>query len=436
MPEPPTLLPLDGQTVQFTGTILIVDDSRINRFVLSKLLTGDGHVVVPAEHGRQALAVAASQPFDIILLDIVMPEMDGYEVLAALKADPNLRHVPVIMISGLEEMTSVIRCIEMGAEDYLLKPFNAMLLKARISACLEKKRLHDELVRQRDFIEEKNKQILDSIRYAERIQQAILPHRTFLDTVLNDYLLIYRPKDIVSGDFYWMYLVKNELSMTVFVAVADCTGHGVPGAFMSMIGSTLLNQIVGEKKIYDPALILEHLHDGVQSALGQNTNTSSAQDGMDVCLCRFDETTITFAGARRPLLLIETKGRKKQELVEIKGSRKTVGGKQRDESRMFHNVEIPYDESVQVFLTTDGFSDQSNPDSERLGSRRLKELLWETSGLPMYEQKRILLENLQTFQGKEPQRDDITVFGIQLPLSVATDSTTSGSFSMLWNLKL
>ena len=126
------------------GTILIADDNRVNRLLLARGLEQQGHAVVFAEHGREALDLLRARPFDLMLLDVLMPELDGYEVLADLKLDPHLRDIPVIMTSALDELDSVVKCIEMGAEDYLTKPINPVLLNARITASLEKKRLRDE----------------------------------------------------------------------------------------------------------------------------------------------------------------------------------------------------------------------------------------------------------------------------------------------------
>jgi adenylate cyclase len=131
------------------GTILVVDDNRVNSLLLSRGLEQQGHTVVFAEHGREALDLLRSQHFDLMLLDVLMPELDGYEVLAELKLDPHLRDIPVIMTSSLDELDSVVKCVEMGAEDYLPKPINPILLKARITASLEKKRLRDQ---QRELI--------------------------------------------------------------------------------------------------------------------------------------------------------------------------------------------------------------------------------------------------------------------------------------------
>jgi two-component system cell cycle response regulator len=133
------------------ASILVVDDDPINRMLLSRDLEREGHRVATADDGRPALALLQSQPFDVVLLDVLMPELDGYETLAQIEADERLRHVPVIMVSALEDIDSVVRCIEMGAADYLPKPFDPVLLRARINGCLTKKRLHDL---EREYIEQ------------------------------------------------------------------------------------------------------------------------------------------------------------------------------------------------------------------------------------------------------------------------------------------
>jgi CheY-like chemotaxis protein len=143
--------PDDAPPVQQSSNLLVVDDNETNRDVLSRRLIRQGHVVSLAENGIVALEMLRAQSFDLVLLDIMMPQMDGYEVLKRIKADPNMRHIPVVMLSALTELDSIVRCIEMGAEDYLPKPFNTTLLRARIDACLVKKRYHDqELAYMRD----------------------------------------------------------------------------------------------------------------------------------------------------------------------------------------------------------------------------------------------------------------------------------------------
>jgi adenylate cyclase len=150
------------------GSVLVVDDNEVNRDLLARRLQRQGHLVTVAEDGLQALELMRSEPFDLVLLDIMMPQMNGYQVLENLKADEQLRYIPVIMISAVDDIDSIVRCIELGAEDYLSKPFNPVLLKARISACLEKKRLRDQ---EQAYLQELNEEKEKS----ERLLLNILP---------------------------------------------------------------------------------------------------------------------------------------------------------------------------------------------------------------------------------------------------------------------
>ena len=149
------------------GSVLVVDDNEMNRDMLCSLLEADGHKTSVAEDGRIGLELIKTKPYDLVLLDVMMPEMDGYQVLQHLKSDSSLRDIPVIVLSALDEIGSVVRCIELGAEDYLPKPFDPVLLRARICACLEKKRLRDEEVRLRNEVEEWNK------RLEQRVQEQV-----------------------------------------------------------------------------------------------------------------------------------------------------------------------------------------------------------------------------------------------------------------------
>lgn len=268
----------------------------------------------------------------------------------------------------------------------------------------ERERLITELTKAKGIIEEKNENIMSSIRYAKRIQQAILPVNEKIQQSLLEHFVIFKPREIVSGDFYW-FSKTEEL-----IAVVDCTGHGVPGAFMSMIGNSLLNKIVNEDKIFDPALILENLHDGVRFSLKQESGETDTHDGMDACLCLYNPISrkVTFAGAKRPLYYINN-----SKLIEIKGDRKPVGGKQKEEKRIFTSKEIDIQPGDIIYLTTDGLADQNNSKGIKYGSRRLKEFLLEHSKLSLSEQKEALLIDLNKFQGYEPQRDDILIIGIR-----------------------
>lgn len=249
--------------------------------------------------------------------------------------------------------------------------------------------------------------LLSSIRYAQRIQEAILPLNSKMNEALKEHFIIFKPKDNVSGDFYWLSKIQEK----TVIAVVDCTGHGVPGAFMSMIGNTLLNHIVNERLIFDPAEILVNLHKGVRTALKQERNELDTTDGMDVCLCVINskEKTLSFSGAKRPLYLVEN-----GEFAEIKGDRKSIGGIQKEVHRKFTTHKKIIESDLVLYLTTDGFGDQSNPEGKKFGTKRLKAFLQEISNNKIKTQKELVLSELASHQLEEEQRDDITVLGIRL----------------------
>ncbi len=265
-----------------------------------------------------------------------------------------------------------------------------------------------ELAARNDEIEEKNREIVDSIRYAERIQQAMLPMRERLDRALPDHFILYRPKAIVSGDFYWFHETEDGV---LIVAVADCTGHGVPGALMSMIGTNFLNQIVVEQRVTDPARVLEALHLNVRRALKQDAADAETLDGMDIALCRIDRRAgkLDFAGARRPLFVIDRAG----TLHQLKGSRSGIGGAQRETNRSFSDESLELADVRSIYLASDGFADQPGLTRGKYGSAALRNLFARLAAVPMRDQYAIIEHELNLFQGDTPQRDDITLLGIR-----------------------
>ncbi len=274
----------------------------------------------------------------------------------------------------------------------------------------------EELIIQKDRIELANSQIKASITYAKTIQNAILPPSSNLNKYFQTFV-IYKPKDIVSGDFYWYAILPatKERKEKYFYAAVDCTGHGVPGAFMSMIGSRLLNEIVNEKKIEQPSQILEIMNQGIKAILRQDQTDNN--DGMDVCLCSLEHvqngtTKMTFAGAKRPLYYYK---RNEQSLKYIKGTRKTIGGTQAKRNiEVFTDHEVLLEKGDLLYLSTDGIIDQPSPDRIRFGSMRFINLLKNIGEQPMEFQKEAIEKAVLDFQEYEQQRDDVTFLGILL----------------------
>lgn len=272
-----------------------------------------------------------------------------------------------------------------------------------------------EVRQQRDELERKNQDIEDSLRYAQTMQLAVLPSLTSLRRAFSDAFILWKPRDIVSGDFYWFHQTQG---MNLLV-VADCTGHGVPGAFMSFIGNDLLNQIVIERGLDDPAQILAELNTGVQRALKQKgATTSSVDDGMDMAICRFTAQGVVFAGARRPLYVVV-----QGEITEYPGARHAIGGRSRKPCH-FENVALPMLPEAMLYLTTDGFADQPNVEGKRFKTRLMMNLLSNIATQPCQQQREQLEARLAEHAGAAAQRDDITIVGVRLP--AALHHRTSG----------
>jgi serine phosphatase RsbU (regulator of sigma subunit) len=261
------------------------------------------------------------------------------------------------------------------------------------------------------LVELKNKDITDSIQYAKRIQEAILPLQEEIESNFKDSFIFYRPRDIVSGDFYWYSKINENES---FIAVVDCTGHGVPGAFMSMIGHTLLNEIVNEKKIYQPNLILNELHESVRIALKQNYHFAESRDGMDMVLLKINKAKkqVEYAGANRPFYVINKNG-----LVEYKADKMPIGGLQlkENETREFTLQTIKIEEPSWLYAFTDGFPDQfGGALGKKFMVKKLKETLLEIFPSSASLQKEKLNTTLNNWIEGHEQIDDILLIGIYI----------------------
>lgn len=266
----------------------------------------------------------------------------------------------------------------------------------------------EEIEKQRDEIAEHQKNITDSIKYAKRIQTAILPADDYIEQNLPDSFILYLPKDIVSGDFYWMNTNENE----VYIAAVDCTGHGVPGAFMSIVGNNQLNYAVNVKNARKPSEILNELNKGVTNSLKQKRGKYSVKDGMDIALCaiNFEQKKIQFAGAYNPLYLIRN-----GEFQKIKGDKFPVGSFYGEELQEFTNHEFNLEKGDVIYIFSDGFADQfGGPDGRKYMYKPFRELLISIHEKPMEEQKQILHETLIEWQGDEVQVDDILVIGVRI----------------------
>lgn len=289
-------------------------------------------------------------------------------------------------------------------------------LKKNINEILKKQKeeietTNEQLHKQKQLIEKKNEDITSSITYAQRIQQAFLPPREEIARYLPDFFIYYQPRDIVSGDFYWFAHKPGENGNSkLILAAVDCTGHGVPGAFMSMIGDSLLNQVIHDKEIHAPDLILNELHTGIQKTLNQYQTKN--QDGMDMALCTIDlqHRKMEFAGAGNPLYICQN-----GELTQIKGSIHSLGGLQKEIKREFEKQVIDIQEPTVFYIFSDGYQDQiGGPENKKFYVKRFRDLLHSIHHLPMQEQAKILDATMKEWKGKENQLDDMMVIGVKI----------------------
>jgi len=260
-----------------------------------------------------------------------------------------------------------------------------------------------EVEKSKKIIEDHNKDVTDSINYARRIQRAMLPHRRDIWTSFPQSFVLYKPKDIVSGDFYFFH--------KTFIAAADCTGHGVPGAFMSMVGAGKLNDAVAQSS--DTSEILSLLNIGVKTALKQSEDdVSSTRDGMDIALCSIDTVNriVKYAGANRPIWVIR-KGSTSVE--EIKATKKAIGGFT-ENSQHFDTHEIKLNEGDSFYLSTDGYADTFGKDGKKMMTKKFKEILLSIQDKTMKEQEKHLDDFVENWKAGTEQVDDILVIGIRV----------------------
>lgn len=315
----------------------------------------------------------------------------------------------MLIVLGLVSLLVIVLFIffmEKHKNNRKLEDTNAQLTDSNEELNVLYNSLNESLV----VSEARRQQIQDSINYAQRIQKAMLPSEKRLDDSLPDHFVMFRPRDSVSGDFYWLgdMLADND---KVIITAVDCTGHGVPGAFMSMIGNDLLNYIINWKHITDAGDILTHLHQKVREVLNQKE--TSNRDGMDISLVVWDKkrNCLEFAGAKNPIVYIQN-----GELHQIKGDRMPIGGEQREVERVFTKHEITLDSPVTFYIFSDGYQDQfGGMQNKKFMSKRFRQLLFDIHKKPMAEQQEHLNKVFEDWMGKDHnQIDDVLVIGARL----------------------
>jgi len=273
-------------------------------------------------------------------------------------------------------------------------------------------RQNTEIQKQKSTIEEKNKDIIDSIRYAEKLQGTILPSEQMMQSALPDSFVLFQPKDIVSGDFYYIEEIEKDQTHYSIFATVDCTGHGVPGAMMSIVGHNLINHIVKEKKIIQPNLVLNELMLDLNNALARKNEQYTSNDGMDISICLLNNTTkeLQYAGAFNPLVVISA-----GTLTEYKGDKFSIGRHGVLAGLKFKNNTVQLNKNDLVYLSSDGYADQFGGEkSKKLMRKNFHQLLLNISAESMTKQKQSLSDYFHNWKGAQEQVDDVCIIGVRL----------------------
>jgi serine phosphatase RsbU (regulator of sigma subunit) len=335
----------------------------------------------------------------ILLAATVVSNIIFYAINSPLSVDEFITN------GGLLTLTVAIFCVFLIRTRYRLtiNEIRSRLELAKSKEIIEQK--HEEVVHQKQ-------EITDSINYARSIQRSLIPSEEQFNSHFKDSFVLFKPKDIVSGDFYWIY-EKNGL---VFYATGDCTGHGVPGGFMTMLGLSFLDEIVEVKEVRNPGIILDLMRDKIISTLRQNGNYGESKDGMDITVCCIDKAKkqLLYSSANNPLYLIREGGAEKnKELMVYKADKQPCGFYHDYKSFTCHTIDLLDGDCLYTF--SDGFPDQlGGPDGKKFMHKQFKETLTKISGMSFTEQKKLLNNSFLQWQGSLDQVDDVLVIGVKI----------------------
>lgn len=395
-------------------SILIVDDRVENLIAAEAVLKKRNYHIDRASSGIEAIEKALANDYDCILLDVQMPGMDGFEVAEILRKTEKTKDIPIIFLTALStEKEFMMQGYKVGAVEYLSKPLDSDILKVKVETFAqiskqkkEIKKAQAELHKTNSSLQAYTNQITSSIRYAKNIQNAILPKDEIIKEIFPESFVFYKPCHIVGGDFYW-FTIKNGKAI---IACVDCTGHGVPGALMSMIGSNMLKNIVEEKNITNPANILDEMNRNLKTTFNHNNVGGKIVDGMEAAICVFDFTTETmeFSGARRPLMLVKAES---HEIVKP-----DAFGISHDTPPHFKftNHVVNLAKGDYIYMFTDGYTDQFGGDNgKRFMKSKFIELINSVREVDMKEQAFFVEQTFETWKGTNEQIDDVLVMGFK-----------------------
>ena len=391
--------------------ILIVDDNPTNRDLLSRQVTAQGYQAAVAANGQQAIKMIQTGLYDLMLLDIIMPDIDGYQVLKWIRAGA-WRHIPTIMISAIDEIDSVVKCIEMGAADYLAKPFNPTLLKARLGACLEQKRLRDressyleqlalaneEIQTLNDCLQEENMRLSTELEVTQRLQMMLLPKEKELSEIEGlEIAGFMEPADEVGGDYYDVLQHHGRVT----IGIGDVTGHGLESGVLMLMVQTAVRTLM-ENNETDPKKFFEVLN----RTIYKNVQRMDSDKNLSLCLVDYRDGVLSLSGQHEEMLVVRSGGM--VERVDTIDLGFPIGLEETIEDFVFQ-AQINLKPGDVVILYTDGITEAENTSGEHYGLENLCEILkrnWQESAQNI---RRAVIKDLRSHIGVEKVYDDITL---------------------------
>ena len=391
--------------------ILIVDDNPTNRDLLSRQVTTQGYQAAVAANGRQAVKMIETGIYDLILLDIIMPDIDGYQVLKWIRAG-DWRHIPTIMISALDEIDSVVKCIEMGAADYLAKPFNPTLLKARLGACLEQKRLRDkelvyleqlavanqEIQTLNGCLQEENMRLSTELEVTQRLQMMLLPKEKELNEIEGlEIAGFMEPADEVGGDYYDVLQHHGRVT----IGIGDVTGHGLESGVLMLMVQTAVRTLM-ENNETDPKKFFEVLN----RTIYKNVQRMDSDKNLSLCLVDYRDGVLSLSGQHEEMLVVRSGGI--IERVDTIDLGFPIGLEETIEDFVFQ-AQIDIAEGDVVILYTDGITEAENNLGVHYGLENLCEILRQNWHRSAQDIRQAVIADLRSHIGVEKVYDDITL---------------------------
>ena len=409
IPDVPALKVIPSQGDR--DKILVVDDNETNRDLLSRQIEAQGYQAVTAANGQQAIAMIKTGIYDLILLDIIMPELNGYEVLQWIR-DSSWRHIPVIMISALDQIDSVVKCIEMGAEDYLAKPFNPTLLKARISACLQKKQwrdqetlylsqlaeANDQITKLNQCLQAENFRLSTELEVTQRLQTMILPKEKELNAIDNlEIAGFMEPADEVGGDYYDVLQHNGRIT----IGIGDVTGHGLESGVLMLMVQTAVRTLM-ENNETEPKKYFEVLN----RTIYKNVQRMNSDKNLTLCLVHYKNGTLSLSGQHEELVVVRADGI--IERIDTIDLGFPIGLEETIEDFVFQ-AHIELNQGDVVVLYTDGITEAENSLGVQYGLDRLCSVVKQNSQKSAVEIRQSVIEDLRMHIGVHKVYDDITL---------------------------